>query len=306
MVRWAMRGPALPPGTAFDILVDVHGCLDEFGDLLGELGWSRPDRAGDAWRPPSGRHLVIAGDLVDRGPKIVDLLRAVMAMVAAGSVSVTVGNHDDKLLRALRGRSVRVTHGLEASLEQLGREPEPLREQVRDFLASLPSHLVLDGGRLVVAHAGLPEKLHGREGRRVRDFAMYGATAKGQDEHGLPIRLDWTATYRGAARVVYGHTPVIEPVWRHRTIDLDTGCVFGHRLTALRYPELDLVWVPARRVYQQKGGPFRVGGPGGPPADDVAIGATDHGSGEGEGDGPASAGVTPRGTRPAPPVTERV
>ena len=257
---------SFPPGTAWDILTDVHGCLDEFSDLLAQLGYATDADGG--WTPPDGRHLVIAGDLVDRGPAIPGLLRVAMRMVENGTLSATIGNHDDKLLRALRGRSVRVTHGLEASLAQLAEEPGSFREEVEEFLTGLPSHLVLDDGRLVVAHAGLPEDLHGVESPAVRDLAMYGAVEKGRDAWGLPLRLDWAADYRGAARVVYGHTPVVEPVWWNNTIDIDTGCVFGHRLTALRYPELELVSVPARQSYVAKGSPFRVRGPGGPPAEE--------------------------------------
>jgi protein phosphatase len=262
----SMPAGQVPPGTAFDILTDVHGCVDEFGDLLERLGYGRPARPErDPWRVPEGRHLVIAGDIVDRGPGIAALLRVAMAMVKAGTLSVTIGNHDDKVLRALRGRTVKVSQGLEASLAQLGKEPRAFRRKVTDFIASFPSHLVLDDGRLVVAHAGLPEAMHGRTGGRVREVAMYGLTKPGADEWGLPLRIDWAASYSGRATVVYGHTPVVEPVWINDTIDIDTGCVFGHRLTALRYPERELVSVPARRVYQEKGGPFRVRGPGGEP-----------------------------------------
>jgi len=263
-----MPASSLPPGTRFDILTDVHGCLDEFGELLERLGYERPARPErDPWAVPPGRHLVIAGDLVDRGPGIAGLLRVAMAMVERGTMSVTVGNHDDKLLRALRGRQVKVSQGLQTSLVQVGRESGRFRKRVVEFLASLPSHLVLDGGRLVVAHAGLPADMHGRANGRVREVAMYGLTRQGEDAWGLPLRVDWAASYDGEARVVYGHTPVVEPVWSNNTIDIDTGCVFGHRLTALRYPELELVSVPARAIYQEKGGPFRVGGPGGAPSE---------------------------------------
>lgn len=263
-----MTAASLPPGTGFDIFTDVHGCLDEFGELLERLGYLRPARPDrDPWVVPPGRHLVIAGDLVDRGPSVAGLLRVAMAMVKAGTMSVTIGNHDDKVLRALRGRQVKVTQGLETSLAQLAPESARFRKAVIAFISSFPSHLVLDEGRLVVAHAGLPEKMHGKSGGRVREVAMYGLTKPGLDEWGLPRRIDWAASYTGTARVVYGHTPVVEPVWSNNTIDIDTGCVFGHRLTALRYPELELVSVPARRIYQEKGGPFRVGGPGGAPAE---------------------------------------
>jgi len=264
----SMPAEQAPPGTGFDIVSDVHGCLDELGDLLERMGYGRPKRPDrDAWHVPEGRHLVIAGDIVDRGPAIVELLRVTMAMVKAGTASVTIGNHDDKLLRALRGRNVRVTHGLEASLEQLGKASGGFRKKVVDFIASFPSHLVLDEGRLVVAHAGLPEKMHSKSSGRVREVAMYGLTKPGVDEWGLPLRLDWAASYTGEAAVVYGHTPVVEPVWVNNTIDIDAGCVFGHRLTALRYPERELVSVPGRRTYQERGGPFRLRGPGGEPVE---------------------------------------
>ncbi len=58
--------------------------------------------------------------------------------------------------------------------------------------------------------------------------------------------------------VLYGHTPVPEPEWVNNTLCLDTGCVFGGRLTALRYPERELVSVPAARVYYEPARPFPV------------------------------------------------
>ena len=80
----------------------------------------------------------------------------------------------------------------------------------------------------------------------MRDFALFGETTGETDEFGLPVRYNWAAEYRGRASVVYGHTPVPEPEWLNRTINIDTGCVFGGRLTALRWPEKELVSVPAR------------------------------------------------------------
>jgi protein phosphatase len=260
-----MPAVSKPPGTGYDVTSDVHGCLPELEELLTRLGYEPPRPGAIAWRPPPHRHLVIAGDIVDRGPAILDTVDLVMAMIAAGDASAVIGNHDDKLLRWLRGRPVKVSQGLEASVREIERRPKAYRARLERFLASLPSHLVLDDGGLVVAHAGLPERLHGTESTKARDFAMYGAVRAGRDEWGFPIRLDWAADYSGTARVVYGHTPVITPVWSNRTIDIDTGCVFGNSLTALRYPELDVVSVPARRVYQETGGPFRERGPGSAP-----------------------------------------
>jgi len=245
----------------FDIVGDVHGCLDELLELLGALGYEvtrveREDGPGFDVRPPEGRTLVFVGDLVDRGPDTPGVLRLAMDMVEGGRAICVPGNHDMKLQRALQGRKVTVAHGLAESLEQLGAETDAFRERVQAFLDGLVSHYVLDGGRLVVAHAGLKERLQGRASRRVRSFALYGETTGETDEFGLPVRHDWAVEYRGDATVVYGHTPVPEALWLNQTINIDTGCVFGGRLTALRYPERELVSVPARKTWAQPARPF--------------------------------------------------
>jgi protein phosphatase len=177
-------------------------------------------------------------------------------MVEAGTALCVPGNHDDKLKRALQGKKVQIRHGLEQSLEQLDAETPEFRAKVLSFLDGLVSHYVLDGGRLVAAHAGMREEMQGRASGRVRDFALYGETTGEMDEFGLPVRANWAAEYRGSAQVVYGHTPVHTPEWLNRTINIDTGCVFGGRLTALRYPEKELVSVPARQAYAASRRPF--------------------------------------------------
>jgi len=238
--RKAEHGP-------FDIIGDVHGCAGELEALLTALGYE--SGPSGAWTHPAGRRCVFVGDLVDRGPRTPDVLRIVMAMVAAGSAFAVPGNHDVRLVRKLRGRDVRPTHGLQQSLEQLDREPPEFREQVVTFLDKLVSHYVFDEGRLVVAHAGMKQEMQGRGSGKVREFALYGETTGETDEYGLPIRYNWAGEYRGAAMVVYGHTPVPEPEWLNGTINIDTGCVFGGRLTALRYPEREIVSVPAEAVH---------------------------------------------------------
>src|SRR5206468_5014360 len=154
-----------------------------------------------------------------------------------GTALCVPGNHDVKLLRKLRGRDVRITHGLAETLEQLEPESEEFKQKIAEFIDELVSHYVLDDGKLVVAHAGLKAALQGRASARVREFAMYGETTGETDDYGLPVRYNWAGEYRGAAMVIYGHTPVIEPQWVNRTICIDSGCVFGGKLTALRYPE---------------------------------------------------------------------
>lgn len=176
-----------------------------------------------------------------------------MEMVDAGTALCVQGNHENKLARKLDGRNVTVSHGLEETLAQFDALPEderaPLVQSVRAFIEELRSHYWLDGGKLVVAHAGLREEMHGRGSREVREFALYGETTGETDEFGLPVRYNWAAEYRGKAIVTYGHTAVPSAEWLNKTICLDTGCVYGGRLTALRYPELEIVDVPAERTY---------------------------------------------------------
>jgi polynucleotide kinase-phosphatase len=244
----------------FDVIGDVHGCRAELEELLGRLGYALTrDAQGRAVgaRHPDGRRAVFVGDLVDRGPDTPGVLRLAMGMVADGNALAVCGNHENKLVRALQGRKVTVSHGLAESLAQLSAQPEEFRKRVEEFCAGLVGHYVLDGGRLVVAHAGLPEAYHGRASGRVRSFALYGDTTGETDEYGLPVRYPWANDYRGRATVLYGHTPVPEAAWVNGTLCLDTGCVFGGALTALRYPERELVSVAAHQVWYEPARPLR-------------------------------------------------
>ena len=239
----------------FDLIGDIHGCYDESVELLEQLGYvlqrdpAAKTNFGIRVHHPEGRQAVFLGDLVDRGPNSPDVLRLVMSMVKDGTAWCVPGNHDLKLQRKLSGKKVTVNHGLAETLEQLAGESSRFRDDVRDFLYGLISHYVFDDGKLVVAHAGIKEEMQGRGSGAVRAFCLYGETTGEIDSFGLPVRYNWAAEYRGRAKVVYGHTPVPEAQWLNRTIDIDTGCVFGGKLTALRYPEEDLVSVPARREY---------------------------------------------------------
>ncbi|WP_194819036.1 polynucleotide kinase-phosphatase [Nocardia sp. XZ_19_385] len=236
----------------FDVIGDVHGCRSELETLLGVLGYElEHDEAGRAVnaRHPAGRTAVFVGDLVDRGPDTPGVLRLVMGMVAAGTALCVTGNHEYKLVRALSGKKVNPAHGLAESLAQLDAEDEDFRKAALDFCRGLISHYVLDGGNLVVAHAGLKEEYHGRASGRVRSFCMYGESTGETDEFGLPVRYPWAEDYRGRATVLYGHTPMAELHWVNNTLCLDTGVVFGGRLSALRYPEREPVSVPAEQVW---------------------------------------------------------
>lgn len=237
--RRELRGP-------FDIVGDVHGCRSELDTLMRRLGWVEE---GGEWRHPEGRTLVFVGDLVDRGPDSPGVLRRAMDLVRAGRALCVPGNHDVRLVKALRGRKVSLSHGLDGTLEQLAGHGEAFRTEVADFVDGLVSHLVLDGGDLVVAHAGCKEEYQNRGSAKVRAFCLYGDTTGELDGYGLPVRADWAAGYRGRAKVVHGHVPVARAAWVNGVIDVDTGCVFGGRLTALRWPEQELVDVPAEQQW---------------------------------------------------------
>ena len=257
----------------FDIIGDVHGCCDELEELLASLGYEAVATADTAehgadaavwgnksYAHPEGRTAVFLGDLVDRGPRILETFRLVRNMIVAGHAICVPGNHDVKLMRKLRGRDVQITHGLAQTLAEIESLPAGAREAFCEaagpFLYSLVSHYVLDDGKLVVAHAGMRQEMQGRGSAKVRDFALYGETTGETDEFGLPVRHDWAAEYRGKAAVVYGHTPVPEAEWLNRTVNIDTGCVFGGKLTALRWLEREFVSVPAGRTYCEPAKPF--------------------------------------------------
>jgi protein phosphatase len=262
----------------FDIIGDVHGCADELEQLLRQLGYQV------AWQPELSvtrahdRTAIFVGDLLDRGPRSPDVVRIVRRMVEDGTALCVKGNHEHKVIKWLIGKDVKPSHGLKATIEQYeqlwaGDHPNTDdRRSVKDFLDALPSHLWLDGGRLAVAHAGIKSEMIGRASGAIREFTMYGETTGEIDDYGLPVRADWAAHYRGDCAVAYGHTPMLEAEWVNNTICLDTGCVFGGKLTALRWPERELVSVPAARVYYEPSkplGPASIGRSAQAEADDM-------------------------------------
>ena len=238
----------------FDIIGDIHGCYDELDELLNWLGYLPASSASGSsvYRHPQGRKLIFLGDLVDRGPRVIDVLNLVMSMAGEGHLCVP-GNHDVKLARKLKGHDVLVAHGLQASLDQIASLPIARRDsfthQYCEFIGSLPHHYLLDSGKLVVAHGGMKEPMQGRAGGHAREFALFGDTRGEIDAYGLPVRHNWAEGYSGQALVVYGHTAIKEPAWLNNTVCIDTGCVFGGKLTALRYPERELVQVKAHKVH---------------------------------------------------------
>jgi len=235
----------------FDIIGDVHGCGSELETLLDRLGYASDARG--VWQPPAGRSAIFVGDLADRGPRSLDALRLTLAMLHAGHARWVPGNHDERLEWYLSGADTRLVYGLDTTAAELASAPPEFCRDALRTLQALPSHYVLDDGRLVVAHTGLDPVYHGQNSARIRHLAAWGVP-EGDIKKGATFdeRHSWRPGYTGAAAIVYGHTPVPEAVWVRNTIDIDTGCVYGGRLTALRWPEREIVSVPALRAYAER------------------------------------------------------
>jgi len=240
------------PGP-FDIIGDVHGCYEELVQLLDRLGYRVLEDG--SFGHPDGRTLVFVGDLVDRGPDSGQVLKLAIDMLERGRALWARGNHDDKMIRALKGNPVEIGPDLQKTLDQI----EALDEYaLKDRLlkawneGKIPHHLVLDGGKLVVAHAGIKEDMIGDDSKRTQQFCLYGDVDQEALKAGVLIRRNWAKDYHGKALVVYGHTVVDDPERINNTINIDTGAAFGGSLTAYRYPEDQLVSVISKRQYADR------------------------------------------------------
>ncbi|TYO72052.1 bis(5'-nucleosyl)-tetraphosphatase PrpE [Rossellomorea marisflavi] len=228
-----------------DIIGDIHGCYEELTTLIEKLGYTW---AGEIPVHPE-RQLAFIGDLTDRGPRSLDTIDLVAALCSQGKARYVPGNHCDKLYRYFLGHDVQIRHGLETTVAEWASSSPSKQEAIKKkFLAlyeDAPLYDVLDGGRLILAHAGMKEEWIGRKNKKIRTFVLYGDITGERNPDGTPVRRDWARDYHGDAWIVYGHTPVREPRMIHRTVNIDTGAVFGGRLTAFRYPELETVSVPS-------------------------------------------------------------
>ncbi|GGK12624.1 bis(5'-nucleosyl)-tetraphosphatase PrpE [asymmetrical] [Caldalkalibacillus thermarum] len=230
----------------YDIIGDVHGCYRELLTLLGRLGYREQN---GLYSHRQGRKIVFVGDITDRGPQSINTLRFVIRHVEAGQALYVPGNHCDKLYRFFLGRNVQITHGLETTVEEYHRlqvdEKKWVKTRFIRLVENAPLYLVLDGGRLIVSHAGIRQDMIGKHNKAVKTFCLYGDITGEKDSDGFPVRRDWAKHYTGEAWIVYGHTPVKKPRFVNHTVNIDTGCVFGGHLTGLRYPELTFEMVPS-------------------------------------------------------------
>ncbi|PWA12691.1 bis(5'-nucleosyl)-tetraphosphatase PrpE [Pueribacillus theae] len=236
----------------YDIIGDIHGCYEELSHLLHKLGYEWNNE--NIPIHPEERILVFLGDLTDRGPHSVAVMELVYRLVKKKKAYYTPGNHCNKLYRYLIGRNVQVTHGLETTVEELkALEYKKYKKVATDFKEMVecsPLYLILDNKKLIVAHAGLKREWIGKTNNRIKTFVLYGDITGESEDDGRPVRRDWAKREaKDGAWIVYGHTPVLSPRIINHTINIDTGCVFGGKLTAFRYPELTTVSVPSKQPF---------------------------------------------------------
>ncbi|NYF24007.1 bis(5'-nucleosyl)-tetraphosphatase PrpE [Sporosarcina sp. JAI121] len=235
----------------FDIIGDIHGCYDEFLQLIQELGYSMSTGIPIH---PEGRNLAFVGDAMDRGPDSLRMLKLLFKIQKNKNLFYSPGNHCNKFYRYAKGNQVQLTHGLETTVAELDALP---KEERKDFLSmysrfyeALPLYQSHDDGNLIIAHAGIREDMIGAaRSEKMRVFVLYGDITGKKLPDGRPLRRDWAKHYKGNAYIVYGHTPVTDARFVNNTANIDTGCVFGGKLTALRYPEMKTVSVPSRQPF---------------------------------------------------------
>lgn len=237
-----------------DIIGDIHGCYEELLELLEVLGYKNK---GSQWVHPDKRKLVFIGDLMDRGPSSLKVIELVYQLVTKDKIAKYIpGNHCDKLYRYFLGNNVKIQHGLETTVEEYEalntKEQVAIRNKMIRLYEQAPLYLEIPEVNVVIAHAGIKESLIGRYDKKVKTFVLYGDITGEKLPDGRPVRRDWAKQYTGERWIVYGHTPVLEPRFVNKTVNIDTGCVFGNKLTAFRLPEEKIISVASKQPFNEE------------------------------------------------------
>lgn len=208
------------------VVGDIHGCYDELVSLLADIDLDAQDR------------VVAVGDLITKGPKskqVLDLFRSDNRFLSV------VGNHDLALLRYWRGE----VDSLKNSQAKTATELEPDSQLYCEFLGSLP--LMINLGSHLVVHAGVRPgvPLSEQAAEDLTELRTLGADRTSRKG------VRWYEVYDSEQTVLFGHWPNLEPIQTAHAIGLDTGCVYGHRLTAYIIESKQLVSVPAFQVYDR-------------------------------------------------------
>ena len=211
------------------VVGDIHGCYEELLALVRGVSLGESDR------------LICVGDLVTKGPKSREVLELFMKDARFSSV---LGNHDRALLEYWKG--TRRKKDLKPSQKRCAKELDEGQEVYAAFLETLPPYVALDTH--VVVHAGL------RPGSRLEWQSLDDLTAlrtlglDRESREGTP----WYEVYEGERVALFGHWPSPTPRRGPRAIGLDTGCVYGYKLTAYVVETGEFHSVPALRAYEEK------------------------------------------------------
>ncbi|MFD3447355.1 bis(5'-nucleosyl)-tetraphosphatase PrpE [Microbacteriaceae bacterium 4G12] len=237
----------------YDVIGDIHGCFEELVTLTKDLGYTWEE--GRPIHPH--RKLAFVGDITDRGPYSLRTVELIWELVIRQKEAYySPGNHCNKLYRFFLGRKVQVAHGLETTVAEYEALPpnkqQDIRSKFMELYETAPLYHMLDHGKLIVCHAGIRQDYIGKENKQVEKFVLYGDITGEKHPDGSPVRRDWAQYYTGEAWIVYGHTPVTKPRFVNHTVNIDTGAVFGGKLTALRYPEMETVSVPSAMPFVQE------------------------------------------------------
>ena len=244
-------------GAGLDIIGDIHGCFDEFMQLLKQLGY---EEKNGLFIHPQGRKLVSVGDITSRGPKSIAALKFFIAHKRAGLSYMTDSNHGWKIARWLDGRKVQLTHGDDSvateftdyEIKHGTSATDKLKQESKELLLEAPSHYILmQNGKevAVVTHAGIKDHYIGQDNSKIRDFTRYGDVRGTDKKTGRPIRYDWFLEHKSPHIIIWGHDPKLETLFTHNTVNIDQGCVFGGKLTALRFPEMTTVSVEGKHDF---------------------------------------------------------
>ena len=249
-----------PDLSQVDVIGDLHGCYDELCRLLDRLGHTDLCGRGPSIGEGTGPRVIFVGDLTDRGDRNVDTFNLVADLVERGDALCVLGNHDRRFMRWLRGEDVAVAHGLGTTIGEFERLSRPeqshFRERALHFYESIPSAVRFDKGQAVVVHAAWRSGMTAEENpKKIYYYAMYGPTTGKKTPDGFPDRIDWAKGYRGPEHVIFGHQVYKVPYVNLFATGIDTGCVFGGGLTALRWPTRELVTVDSAYARAEYGRP---------------------------------------------------
>ncbi len=229
----------------YAVIGDVHGCYYELKELITNL------------QSKYGKDILIisVGDNVDRGDYNLKTLDLCIELFNEGKFIEVQSNHMDKFVRWLKGSNVKISYGMQKTVDEFLNLPKTIQEQYRkkiiEYYSSAPLYVIVNK-ETVIAHAGIKDDMIGKTGKKVKSFVLYGQTTGRYTPEGFPERLDWTKERKlkaNSPKIVYGHVVFQKPYINNKCYGIDTGCVFGNKLTAY-IPQIDTFeFVKAKKTY---------------------------------------------------------